>query len=377
MQQLGKDPAKSFYFFMSGENPDLAAYEFTTLLTAINSATALDYEVKFSSDNRIATLKIRQGVEELVDIFLLRIMKRVTMVHFCCRQCFQINFSVEEDINISTIVEYINSDFILNLDPMKSFGIAIKIIGDINETVKAEEINQKLCVYLGKKIQEVHKEKPVNLNAPEEQYIGVITKSGFWFGILFKKSQRKEVRKRSAHKRPFFHPSSMNPILQRTMINLAGLKEDEWLLDPFCGTGGSLIEASRLGMKTIGIEIDRKILWGAYQNISEDVNRSHIHLILGDALNLCIEKGSIAAIVTDPPYGTAASTKGFSVETLLIKFFYQVADILKPGTRVVIAVPSNVKIEDQVSVILKASYKRFYQFVHRSLTRKILVFTKH
>ncbi|MHA1329805.1 MAG: DNA methyltransferase [Candidatus Hodarchaeales archaeon] len=377
MQRHCKDSTRSFYFFMSGENPDLATYEFLTLLKIIGSSIGLDYEVEFSPDKRITTLKIKQGVPDLINDFLLRIMNRVTMVHFCCEQCFQTSFGVEEEVNIDTIVKSIDSGFILTLNPKKTFGIAIKIIGDINRVVRAKDINLKLCAYLGQKIQEVHKEKQVDLISPEEKYIGIITRNGFWFGILFRRSFRKEVRKRSAHKRPFFHPSSMNPILQRTMINLAGLTEGEWLLDPFCGTGGSLIEAARLGMKAVGIEIDRKILWGAYQNISEDLNTKHIHLIFGDALNLCIAKNSIAAIVTDPPYGTAASTKGFSLETLLIKFFKQVTHILKPGNRIVLAVPSNIEIEDQAAEILNASYKRFYQFVHRSLTRKILVFIKH
>ena len=108
-----------------------------------------------------------------------------------------------------------------------------------------------------------------------------------WFGLHVVDSPRKVVRKRTARERPFFHPSSMNPILQRTLINLTAIKEGEWLLDPFCGTGGSLIEAALLGFKSVGIEIDRRIIWGAYKNLRSDLTSSPFtYLIMGDAKRL-------------------------------------------------------------------------------------------
>ena len=37
-------------------------------------------------------------------------------------------------------------------------------------------------------------------------------------------------------------------------------------------------------------------------------------------------------------------------------------------------IPSDIDIENQVAQLLKADFRTFYQYVHRSLTRKILVF---
>ena len=99
------------------------------------------------------------------------------------------------------------------------------------------------------------------------------------------------------------------------------------------------------------------------------------YLVLGDAKHLSFRKGKVSAIVTDPPYGTAASTKGYDLIDLLLEFFKQARLILDSGSRIVIAVPSTLIIEEEASKILNASFVKFLQYVHRSLTRKILVFT--
>jgi DNA modification methylase len=47
---------------------------------------------------------------------------------------------------------------------------------------------------------------------------------------------------------------SYPPHLVRTYIEKFGLKHGQTLLDPFCGTGTTLIEAKRLGLSAIGVE---------------------------------------------------------------------------------------------------------------------------
>ena len=124
------------------------------------------------------------------------------------------------------------------------------------------------------------------------------------------------------------------------------------------------------------IEIDRRIVWGAIRNLKSDVEtRKLTNLIFGDALHLGFKLGAISAVVTDPPYGTAASTQGYDLSDLLLRFFQEAKSILPPQSRLVISIPSTVDLEDRAAEILNASYRAFHQYVHRSLTRKILVFT--
>ena len=44
--------------------------------------------------------------------------------------------------------------------------------------------------------------------------------------------------------RPFFHPAAIFPKLSRALVNLSRVGAGEVFLDPFCGTGSLLLEAT-------------------------------------------------------------------------------------------------------------------------------------
>ena len=116
------------------------------------------------------------------------------------------------------------------------------------------------------------------------------------------------------HKRPFFYPGSMSPKLARCMVNLTRIRAGETLLDPFCGTGGILIEAGVIGTRVIGTDIDYKMVKGTKENLQYcDIHDYHV--FQEDARKLKLPK-VVDAIVTDPPYGISASTGGESSENL-------------------------------------------------------------
>lgn len=51
------------------------------------------------------------------------------------------------------------------------------------------------------------------------------------------------------------YPAMMIPQIARRLLNEYG-REGEWLLDPYCGTGTSLVEASLFGMHSVGCDIN-------------------------------------------------------------------------------------------------------------------------
>ena len=51
------------------------------------------------------------------------------------------------------------------------------------------------------------------------------------------------------------YPAMMIPQIARKLIKAYGI-EDGWLLDPYCGTGTSLVEASLFGMHSVGCDIN-------------------------------------------------------------------------------------------------------------------------
>ncbi|WP_455140114.1 DNA methyltransferase [Candidatus Hodarchaeum mangrovi] len=366
-----------FYFLLSGENPELAEFEFQTVFNVLAKGQFKEYAINIFSDKRIIELTLSINTRQIdAQKIVEDLLDRLTQVHVCFKRSLNLDFIKYGIKSYSDLYRQVHKSNIYIQNPEKSFGIIIKRIGIPKGFLKDKSITLELSRNLGAKIQALYPQKKVNLRNPDEKFLGIISEYGFWFGVLIGSSLRKEVRKRTAHTRPFFHPSSMNPILLRTMINLAALKSNDLMLDPFCGSGGGVMEAARMGIRSIGIEIDKRIVWGAFQNLKFFEYSKITSLIHGDALNICISKGSISGVVTDPPYGTAASTKGISLSKLIIRFFKEISPILSSNQRVVLAIPANLEIEEQASEILHASVYIFYQYVHRSLTRKILVFVK-
>ncbi len=364
--------SKVFFFLLSGENPELALFEFESVVSALN----IPGQIESSPDNRIVEFHVSRELNEISVLnIVLSLVKRMTMVHFCCESLFKGEFNENMPLSFIELTSRFDVSVVQNLNPDLSFSVKSKRIGQPVGIFCQKKITQDVSTFVGAMIQKENPSKRVDLENPEEKFIVILSKFGFWLGKLFSSSLRNDVRKRTSHKRPFFHPSSMNPILQRTMINLSGVKSGEWLLDPFCGTGGGLLEAARLSINSVGVEIDRRMIWGSRRNLASDYEtREKTYLVFGDATKLSFKKRSFSAIVTDPPYGTAASTQGIDLSELLLDFIKEVSLIVKPQSRIVFAIPSEINIEDQAKQILKARYRIFYHYVHRSLTRKIIVF---
>jgi len=71
------------------------------------------------------------------------------------------------------------------------------------------------------------------------------------------------------YERPQFDDTSgmLPPKLARIMVNLTGVKKDQNLLDPFCGSGTLLIEALSLGIKHVtGTDKSEKAIQDSKQN---------------------------------------------------------------------------------------------------------------
>jgi site-specific DNA-methyltransferase (adenine-specific) len=66
--------------------------------------------------------------------------------------------------------------------------------------------------------------------------------------VLAKTTQSREDR--------FHHPAPYPAELVTTCLKLAGLAPGALVLDPFAGTGATLLAAKTLGLDAIGIEID-------------------------------------------------------------------------------------------------------------------------
>jgi tRNA (guanine10-N2)-dimethyltransferase len=157
------------------------------------------------------------------------------------------------------------------------------------------------------------------------------------------------------------------------MVNLAHGKAEALVLDPFCGTGTSLIEATYIGCRAIGVDAQRRMILGCRKNLAY-FNISAEGLVLGDARQLPFVK--VDCVVTDPPYGRSASTLKSTTKQLVQEVLASSHGLLGVGQRICIASPKTLHIIMLGKALGFKHLESHFAYVHRSLTREIAVFEK-
>jgi len=176
--------------------------------------------------------------------------------------------------------------------------------------------------------------------------------------------------KRKATRRPFFRPVSLDPKFARTMVNLTR-KEKGRLLDPFCGTGGILIEAGLTGFKLYGFDKDEGMVEGTRENLREYGLEGK--LAEGDARETekLTGKNFFDCVVTAPPFGRLSSTKKTEINSLYQDSVKSIEKVLKPGGYLVIAKPVNINLNTKMKLI-----EIHRDRVNRSMERTVEVYKK-
>jgi len=212
----------------------------------------------------------------------------------------------------------------------------------------------------------------VDLENPDVIFRLILIGGQCIFGRLMCSVDRKQYELRRPHRRPFFHPGVLLPGTARALVNISSIQKGETLLDPFCGTGGMLIEAGLVGARCIGADVQRKMVLGASANL-QHYNISG-ELMIGDACNLGLANDSVDAIVTDPPYGRSALFLARSLEDLYDSSLKEIHRILRRGKKAVVV--SQISIEKIAEDAGFTIAERHRQRVHKSLTRQITVLRK-
>lgn len=149
------------------------------------------------------------------------------------------------------------------------------------------------------------------------------------------------------------HPAKMIPTLARSILNLYG---ESPVLDPMAGIGTTLVEAILLGMDAIGIDLEKKFVDRANENIQRihadfpDRKLGHAKCLQGDARSLAkldVNNKTFSSIIFSPPYAT---TKTFND----LKF-------VLPGREEAVAKTeqSAVRYEDKDNIGKISSYGQF------------------
>ena len=169
--------------------------------------------------------------------------------------------------------------------------------------------------------------------------------------------------------RPFFQPGSMDPMLARALVNIAGARPDATVVDPMCGTGGLLIEAGLVGARVVGCDAQRKMVRGTRLNLQDALGEDgDFSVALADASRSPLRDGSADAVVFDAPYGRQSKIEAGTLADLVGE---ALAEIRRVAPRAVLV--ADRSWEDAAREAGWTVDARFERRVHRSLVRHIHV----
>jgi tRNA (guanine10-N2)-dimethyltransferase len=195
-----------------------------------------------------------------------------------------------------------------------------------------------------------------------------------WVGRRIWDRDPKETAARHVKHRPVGSPVSLPPKLARSLVNLSRVPRGKVLYDPFCGTGGVLLEAAAMGIAVVGSDLDPEMVAATKTNLAH-YKLPEAGLFSSDVGRASEELGRRRivpdVVVCDLPYGRSASTGKEALAKLYDRSFEAIRSVLRPDGRAVVGLPSESaakRAADYLEVI-----DLFKVWVHRSLTRHFVV----
>ncbi len=246
-----------------------------------------------------------------------------------------------------------------------SVEVRARPVGRATDTVDSVALEQKVGAAIHAR------GVPISLSSPDTRVrVYPLPNGRVLVGVIVAEADKKGFRERNPVNRPFFRPVSLDPRVARSMVNLARVGKGDRVLDPFCGTGGILIEAGLLGARVFGIDNNPEMVEGTKKNL-EHYGIKTYYVREGDAFDAREIFGeSFDAIVTDLPYGRNTPQTIKEAERLARNFLPYAKSLLKPGGVLVMA--TRIELEEPGYFTLEA---RVPHYVHKSMTKHIHVFS--
>ncbi len=335
-----------YYFELSKEHKNLPRYEILTTLDSYNYS----YEIILQTAD-ILIIDI-----DLDDTQLKKITDRIALSHSVGQYIFS---------SVPRIDEIRDK---LKKHPIKIQGSLAVRYKNRSKNIISKPIMKAIASFYSKNIK-------VDLERPDNEIFTLIGDNFIHVGLIIKKIDRKQYNDRKAQHRPFFSPISLHPKIARSLVNLSKINVDKILFDPFCGTGGFLIEAGLIGCKVIGSDIEQKMVQGTLENLEFYNIRKKI-VFQSDIGNIENKLNSyVDAIVTDFPYGKATTTNKESIISLYQRALKSIHSVLKKDGRIVIGFPK-ISYNEFINDFFKIDYIIEIP-VHKSLTRYFYIGSKN
>ncbi|RMG20171.1 MAG: methyltransferase domain-containing protein [Methanobacteriota archaeon] len=204
----------------------------------------------------------------------------------------------------------------------------------------------------------------VDLKNPAISIHIVLWEGGIILAELLMVQKGKDYNWKAPKNLPHFRGGAMKPVFARMMANLVIPEPGEWVLDPFCGHGGLLLELVDIEASPVGIELDRRIVRQAQENFKHIGYDQIAQLVMGDAFHLPFRKGSFRKMVCDPPYAIQTTTSGRQPAQLVHEWLKNVHEKVE----LAFALPNNLlpELPKQWKILMEAD-----SYVHKNLTRRV------
>lgn len=189
--------------------------------------------------------------------------------------------------------------------------------------------------------------------------------STWYLTVVIYEKDRKSLEARRAPLRPFFSPIAIHPKYARYLVNTTETGPGDLILDPFCGTGGILLEAGIMGRRIIGNDFSLNMVKGARLNLKYFSLKNYA-ILNKDVADLDLDQ-KVDGIATDLPYGRNSNMKAESVKSLYMTAFTKFHEWMRPGGIAAIVLSERDLLgyaEDMFEIIKVVEVPQ-----HRSLTR--------
>lgn len=342
----------TLFFILSGEHETLPPAE----VMAVLESEGINYKnVRLSP--KVLILEAKQDC-------LPTVVSRAGMCEVAGRLVLECRDNEREIIETAAALPF--CDF---LQPGDTFSVRVHRVSGSSRHLHKMELQSRI----GEVISRLAGGSKVDLKNPEKEFVGVISQGYFVLGHVTAKRQDQGATLRRPQRRPVTHPSTIKPRLARCFVNLSRARKGGLLIDPFCGTGGILIEAGVMGCRAVGLDLDPQMILKASKNLRH-FNLEDVGLVVADSRKApYLEAPSMA---TDPPYGRGASTQGSELADLLAEFMGEARSVMQHDGFLCIAAPVKIKVKE---IGLDAGLNVVEDHVarvHRSLVREVAVFSR-
>lgn len=186
---------------------------------------------------------------------------------------------------------------------------------------------------------------------PKTKYTFLSIKSDkVFFGLTTQEYDYENIKKRDMKKPHRRESLAISPRLSKILINLSQAKENETVLDPFCGVGAILIEALVKKNNVIGVDKNKDSIKCARENIRWLKENYQIknHAKIFDRDSSKLPEIKFHAVATESSLGDIQKKKPSQreakrileyVEEVLTKVLKRISQLKKPSVKIAITTP--------------------------------------